>query len=157
MVNLTPNPSYSLTIRFQLPHQSGMLASVTQAIASAGGNIGQIDLVERTRKILVRDITVDASSSDQADTIVAAVKALEEVKVLSVYDRTFALHKGGKIRVEGKLSLNNQEDLAMAYTPGVGRICTAIAENPERVYDLTIKGNTVAIVTDGSAVLGLGN
>ena len=157
MVNLTPNPSYSLTIRFQLPHQSGMLASVTQAIASAGGNIGQIDLVERTRKILVRDITVDASSSDHADTIVAAVKALEEVKVLNVYDRTFALHKGGKIRVEGKLSLNNQEDLAMAYTPGVGRICTAIAENPERVYDLTIKGNTVAIVTDGSAVLGLGN
>jgi malate dehydrogenase (oxaloacetate-decarboxylating) len=157
MVNLTPNPSYSLTIRFQLPHQSGMLASVAQAIATAGGNIGQIDLVERTRKILVRDITVDASSSDHADTIVAAVKALEEVKVLSVYDRTFALHKGGKISVEGKLALNNQEDLAMAYTPGVGRICTAIAENPERVYDLTIKGNTVAIVTDGSAVLGLGN
>lgn len=157
MVNLTPNPSYSLTIRFQLPHQSGMLASVTQAIGAAGGNIGQIDLVERTRKILVRDITIDASSSDHADTIVAAVKALEEVKVLSVYDRTFALHKGGKIRVEGKLALNNQEDLAMAYTPGVGRICTAIAENPERVYDLTIKGNTVAIVTDGSAVLGLGN
>jgi len=134
-----------------------MLASVAQAIASAGGNIGQIDLVERTRKILVRDITVDASSSDHADMIVNAVKALEEVKVLSVYDRTFALHKGGKIRVEGKLALNNQEDLAMAYTPGVGRICTAIAENPERVYDLTIKGNTVAIVTDGSAVLGLGN
>jgi malate dehydrogenase (oxaloacetate-decarboxylating) len=157
MVNLTPNPSYSLTIRFQLPHQSGMLASVTQAIASAGGNIGQIDLVERTRKILVRDITIDASSSDHADTIVAAVKALEDVKVLSVYDRTFALHKGGKIRVEGKLALNNQEDLAMAYTPGVGRICTAIAENPERVYDLTVKGNMVAIVTDGSAVLGLGN
>jgi malate dehydrogenase (oxaloacetate-decarboxylating) len=157
MVNLTPNPSYSLTIRFQLPHQSGMLASVAQAIAAAGGNIGQIDLVERTRKILVRDITVDASSSDHADTIVAAVKALEEVKVLSVYDRTFSLHKGGKIQVEGKLALNNQEDLAMAYTPGVGRICTAIAENPERVYDLTIKGNMVAIVTDGSAVLGLGN
>ncbi|NJR39173.1 MAG: NAD-dependent malic enzyme [Leptolyngbyaceae cyanobacterium CSU_1_4] len=157
MVNLTPNPSYSLTIRFQLPHQSGMLASVTQAIGAAGGNIGQIDLVERTRKLLVRDITIDASSSDHADTIVAAVKALEEVKVLSVYDRTFSLHKGGKIRVEGKLALNNQEDLAMAYTPGVGRICTAIAENPERVYDLTIKGNTVAIVTDGSAVLGLGN
>jgi malate dehydrogenase (oxaloacetate-decarboxylating) len=134
-----------------------MLASVAQAIATAGGNIGQIDLVERTRKILVRDITVDASSSDHADTIVAAVKAVEEVKVLSVYDRTFSLHKGGKIRVEGKLALNNQEDLAMAYTPGVGRICTAIAENPERVYDLTIKGNMVAIVTDGSAVLGLGN
>jgi malate dehydrogenase (oxaloacetate-decarboxylating) len=157
MVNLTPNPSYSLTIRFQVPHQAGMLASITQAIASAGGNIGQIDLVERNRKTLIRDITIDASSSEHADTIIAAVKAIEEIKVLSVYDRTFALHKGGKISVEGKLSLANQEDLAMAYTPGVGRICTAIAENPERVYDLTVKGNMVAIVTDGSAVLGLGN
>jgi malate dehydrogenase (oxaloacetate-decarboxylating) len=157
MINLTPNPSYSLTIRFQVPHQAGMLASITQAIASAGGNIGQIDLVERNRKTLIRDITIDASSSEHADTIIAAVKAVEEIKVLSVYDRTFALHKGGKISVEGKLSLSNQEDLAMAYTPGVGRICTAIAENPERVYDLTVKGNMVAIVTDGSAVLGLGN
>jgi malate dehydrogenase (oxaloacetate-decarboxylating) len=157
MVNLTPNPSYSLTIRFQVPHQAGMLASITQAIATTGGNIGQIDLVERNRKTLIRDITIDASSSEHADTIIAAVKAIEEIKVLSVYDRTFALHKGGKISVEGKLSLSNQEDLAMAYTPGVGRICTAIAENPERVYDLTVKGNMVAIVTDGSAVLGLGN
>jgi malate dehydrogenase (oxaloacetate-decarboxylating) len=157
IVNLTPNPSYSLTIRFQVPHQAGMLASVTQAIAMTGGNIGQIDLVERNRKTLIRDITIDASSSEHADTIIAAVKALEEIKVLSVYDRTFALHKGGKISVEGKLSLSNQEDLAMAYTPGVGRICTAIAENPERVFDLTVKGNMVAIVTDGSAVLGLGN
>jgi malate dehydrogenase (oxaloacetate-decarboxylating) len=157
MVNLTPNPSYSLTIRFQLPHQAGMLAIVTQAIATAGGNIGQIDLIERTRKMLVRDITIDASSSDHADLIVKAVKDIEEIKVLSVYDQTFSLHKGGKIRVECKVPLKSQEDLAMAYTPGVGRICTAIAENPERVYDLTIKGNTVAIVTDGSAVLGLGN
>jgi malate dehydrogenase (oxaloacetate-decarboxylating) len=157
MVSLTPNPSYSLTIRFQLPHQAGMLAGVTQAIADAGGNIGQIDLVERTRKTLIREITVDASSSDHADAIVAAVKAAEEIKVLSVYDRTFSLHKGGKIRVKCKVPLKSQEDLAMAYTPGVGRICTAIAEKPERVYDLTVKGNMVAIVTDGSAVLGLGN
>jgi malate dehydrogenase (oxaloacetate-decarboxylating) len=159
MINLTPNPSYSLTIRFQLPHQAGMLAIVTQAIAAAGGNIGQIDLVERNRKMLVRDITVDASSSEHAEQIVDAVKALKdkEIKILSVFDRTFSIHKGGKIRVECKLPLKSQEDLAMAYTPGVGRICTAIAEEPDRVYDLTIKGNTVAIVTDGSAVLGLGN
>ncbi|MCU0570742.1 MAG: NAD-dependent malic enzyme, partial [Oculatellaceae cyanobacterium Prado106] len=157
MVSLTPNPSYSLTIRFQIPNQAGMLASVTQAIADAGGSIGQIDLIERTRKILVRDINVDAYSNDHAEQIVAAVKALQDVKVLSVYDRTFALHKGGKISVHAKLPLHSQEDLAMAYTPGVGRICTAIAEAPEQVYNLTIKGNTVAIVTDGSAVLGLGN
>jgi malate dehydrogenase (oxaloacetate-decarboxylating) len=132
MVNLTPNPSYSLTIRFQLPHQAGMLALVTQAIATAGGNIGQIDLIERTRKMLVREITIDASSSDHAEMIIKAVKDIEEIKVLSVYDQTFSLHKGGKIRVECKVPLKSQEDLAMAYTPGVGRICTAIAESRRR-------------------------
>jgi malate dehydrogenase (oxaloacetate-decarboxylating) len=157
MVNLTPNPSFSLTIRIQLPNTSGMLAPAIQAIAAAGGNIGQIDLIEQNRKIVLRDITVDASSTEHAETIVSAVKALDEIKVLEVYDRTFNLHRGGKIHVQGKIPLKSQGDLAMAYTPGVGRICTAIAENPEEVYALTIKSNTVAIVTDGSAVLGLGN
>ncbi|PSB22672.1 NAD-dependent malic enzyme [filamentous cyanobacterium CCP2] len=157
MVNLTPNPSFSLTIRLQLPNTSGMLAPVVQAIAAAGGNIGQIDLIEQNRKLVLRDITVDASSTEHAETIVNAVKALDEIKVLDVYDRTFNLHRGGKISVQGKIPLKSQGDLAMAYTPGVGRICTAIAANPEEVYSLTIKSNTVAIVTDGSAVLGLGN
>lgn len=157
MVSLTPNPSFSLTIRFQLPHQAGMLAHVTQAIAAAGGNIGQIDLIEQNRKMLTRDITIDASSTEHAEMIVSAVKALPDIKVLSVYDRTFSLHRGGKISVQSKLPLKSQGDLAMAYTPGVGRICTAIAEDPSQVYSLTIKSNTVAIVTDGSAVLGLGN
>lgn len=157
MVNLTPNPSFSLTIRLQLPNTSGMLAPAIQAIAAAGGNIGQIDLIEQNRKIVLRDITVDASSTEHAETIVNAVKALDEIKVLEVYDRTFNLHRGGKISVQGKIPLKNQGDLAMAYTPGVGRVCTAIAQNPEEVYALTIKSNTVAIVTDGSAVLGLGN
>jgi malate dehydrogenase (oxaloacetate-decarboxylating) len=157
MVNLTPNPSFSLTIRFQLPHQAGMLANVTQAIAACGGNIGQIDLIEQNRKTLVRDITVDAASTEHAELIVTAVKAIDNIKVISVYDRTFNLHRGGKISVHSKIPLKNQSDLAMAYTPGVGRICTAIAEDPSQVYGLTIKSNTVAIVTDGSAVLGLGN
>jgi malate dehydrogenase (oxaloacetate-decarboxylating) len=157
MVNLTPNPSFSLTIRLQLPNTAGTLAPVIQAIAAAGGNIGQIDLIEQNRKLVLRDITVDASSTEHAETIVSAVKALAEIKVLDVYDRTFNLHRGGKISVHGKIALKNQGDLAMAYTPGVGRVCTAIAENPEEVYALTIKSNTVAIVTDGSAVLGLGN
>ncbi|MDX2215775.1 MAG: malic enzyme-like NAD(P)-binding protein [Oculatellaceae cyanobacterium bins.114] len=157
MVKLTPNPSFSLTIRVKLPNQAGMLAYVTQAIAAAGGNIGQIDLIERELKILVRDITVDAFSAEHAEMIVSTVKALDDIKVLSVYDRTFNLHRGGKIKVQSKIPLKNQGDLAMAYTPGVGRICTAIAEDPSQVYSLTIKSNTVAIVTDGSAVLGLGN
>ncbi|NJL20455.1 MAG: NAD-dependent malic enzyme [Leptolyngbyaceae cyanobacterium SM1_3_5] len=159
MVSLTPNPSYSLSIRFQLPHQAGKLALVTQAIANAGGNIGQIDLVEQNRKLITREITVDASSTEHADQIVAAVKALkdQEITVLNVSDRTFNLHKGGKIGVQSKIPVRNQNDLAMAYTPGVGRVCMAIAEDPAKVYSLTIKSNTVAIVTDGSAVLGLGN
>ncbi len=157
MVSLTPNPSYSLTLRIQLPHQAGMLAYVMQAIAVAGGSIGPIDLVEQTLKTLVRDITVDASSTEHAETIVSAVKALDNIKVLNVYDRTFNLHRGGKISVHSKIPLKYQSDLAMAYTPGVGRVCTAIAEDPRQVYSYTIKSNTVAIVTDGSAVLGLGN
>jgi malate dehydrogenase (oxaloacetate-decarboxylating) len=157
MVNLTPNPSFSLTIRFKVPNQSGMLAPVTQAIAQAGGNIGQIDLIEQSRQTIVREITVDASSSEHAEEIVNSVRSLESIVVLNVYDRTFALHRGGKIRVTSKLPLKSQSDLAMAYTPGVGRICTAIANDPEQVYNLTVKSNMVAIVTDGSAVLGLGN
>lgn len=136
-----------------------MLAKVTQAIAEAGGNLGQLDLIERSRQSVIRDISVDAASTEHAEEIANAIRQLKDhnIEVLDVRDRTFNLHQGGKIHVEGKIPLRNQEELAMAYTPGVGRICNAIAEKPDRVYSLTIKGNTVAIVTDGSAVLGLGN
>ncbi|MDA0269213.1 MAG: NAD-dependent malic enzyme, partial [Cyanobacteria bacterium] len=157
MVHLTPNSSYGLTMRLKLPNQSGMLAQVTQAIATAQGNLEDVRLLERTRKYVVREITVDAASSEHAEAIVTAVRDLKTIEVLAVEDRTFQLHHGGKISVESKIAVNNQDDLAMAYTPGVGRVCKAIAAQPERVYDLTIKGNTIAIVTDGSAVLGLGN
>ena len=157
MVNITPSSSFSVTMRLQLPNQSGMLASVVQAIADAGGNLGQIQLIEQTLKISLREVTVDAASTEHAEQIVQAVKALPEIKLIEVSDRTFDLHRGGKISVHSKITLGTQGDLAMAYTPGVGRVCKAIAEDPEKVYALTIKGNTVAIVTDGSAVLGLGN
>ncbi len=157
MVSLTPNSSFSVTIRLELPNRAGMLASVTSAIAALGGNIGQIDLIEQTRKITIRDIAIDASSSEHADQIVNVVKALPEVKLVNFYDRTFNLHQGGKISMQSKIPLKYQSDLAMAYTPGVGRVCMAIAHDPEKVHTLTIKSNTVAIVTDGSAVLGLGN
>ncbi len=157
MVQLTPNSSYSLTIRFQMPNQPGMLAQVVQAIAAVGGNIDDVTLLERTRKTVVREITVDAASSDHAAAIAAAVQQLADVDTLKVEDRTFRLHAGGKIEVVSKIPVRSQDDLSMAYTPGVGRICQAIAAEPDRLYDLTIKQNTVAIVTDGSAVLGLGN
>ncbi len=157
MVNLTPNASFSLTIHVQIPNQAGMLAAVAQAIATAGGNLDQIILIERTPKTVIREIMVDAASTEHAEEIVIALKALPEVKLLKVSDRTFDLHQGGKIRIASKIPLQNRGDLAMAYTPGVGRICTAIAQDPDQVHRLTIKSNTVAIVTDGSAVLGLGN
>ncbi|GAB4347025.1 MAG: ACT domain-containing protein [Cyanophyceae cyanobacterium] len=157
MVTLTPNPSYSLAFRIEIPNQVGMLASVARAIAESGGNLGQINLIEQTRATSLREITVDAASSEHAEQIVETVKALPDVKIIEVYDRTFNLHRSGKISIVSKIPLTSQSDLAMAYTPGVGRICKAIAAEPEKVYSLTIKQNTVAIVTDGSAVLGLGN
>ena len=156
MANLTPNPSFSVKMRLQLPNTAGTLATVMQAIASVGGNLDEITLIERTREYVIREIVVDASSIEHNEEIVQAIEALPDIKVLDISDRTFDLHKGGKISIHGKIPLKGQA-LAMAYTPGVGRISSAIAQDPERVYDLTIKQNTVAIVSDGSAVLGLGN
>ena len=157
MVSLTPNPSYSLTLRIKLLNKVSQLSKVIEAIARADGNLGNIDVVEKSREYIIREISVDAASTEAANSIEQAVRAVEGIEVMEVYDRTFALHRGGKLRVEAKIALNEQDDLAMAYTPGVGRVCVEIAKHPERVYDLTIKGNTVAIVSDGSAVLGLGN
>ncbi|MFH7245548.1 MAG: NAD-dependent malic enzyme [Spirulina sp.] len=157
MAQLTPNSSYSLSLRLRIPNRAGMLARITQAIADAGGNLGDLTLISRTRHDVVRELHVDASGEDHVEEIVNAVKAVEDIEVLDICDRTFKIHEGGKISVESKLELNHQDDLAMAYTPGVGRVCLEIAEHPDRVFDLTIKGNTIAIVTDGSAVLGLGN
>lgn len=157
MVNLSPNSSYSITLRLRLPNQAGMLTRVTQAIAEVGGNLGDITLIEQNRKYLIRELIVDANSRDHAETIQTAVQQLPDIQVLLVEDRTFKLHQGGKISVEPKISLENQTNLAMAYTPGVGRVSSAIAKDPAEVYNLTIKGNTIAIVSDGSAVLGLGN
>ncbi|MFW6360070.1 MAG: NAD-dependent malic enzyme [Chroococcales cyanobacterium] len=157
MVDLTPNPSFSLTIRLSYPNRAGMLAAVAQAIASVGGNLGQIGLIEQTRQMCLREMTVDASSEEHAEKIVDSLKSIPDVKIIKVSDRTFDLHRGGKIHIVSRMPLAAQSDLAMAYTPGVGRICKAIASDPEQVYSLTIKSNTVAVVTDGSAVLGLGN
>ena len=157
MKHLTPNPSFSLTIRVQLLNRAGTLSSVISALAEAGGNLGQIDLIQQTRKISVRDISVNASSTEHMDKLIEVVKAVPEIRVLDIYDRTFNIHKGGKIHIESKVAVKGQDDLAMVYTPGVGRVCMAIAEDKRKVYDYTIKCNTIAVVTDGTAVLGLGD
>jgi malate dehydrogenase (oxaloacetate-decarboxylating) len=157
MVNLTPNSSFSLKIEIEIPNRPGNLAAVISAIASAGGNLDEIILLEKNLKITKRELIIDASSIEQTEKILAAIETLPSVKIAKVTERTFALHQGGKICIQSRIPIKSQSDLAMAYTPGVGRICRAIVEQPERVYELTIKSNTVAVVTDGSAVLGLGN
>ncbi|MEL6927315.1 MAG: NAD-dependent malic enzyme [Cyanobacteria bacterium J06600_6] len=157
MVDLNPSASFSLKIELEIPNRPGALASIMSTIATYGGSLGDIVLLQRNLKFTQRELTIDSSSTEQGDKIIEAIKSLPRVKVINYTDRTFEIHQGGKISVESKLPLNSQSDLAMAYTPGVGRICRAIAQQPEKVYDLTIKSNTVAVVTDGSAVLGLGN
>lgn len=157
MVDLNPSASFSLKIELEIPNRPGALASIMSTIASFGGSLGDIVLLQRNLKYTQRELMVDTASTEQGDKIIDAIKSLPKVKVINYSDRTFAIHLGGKITVESKLPLHSQSDLAMAYTPGVGRICRAIAKVPERVYDLTIKSNSVAVVTDGSAVLGLGN
>ena len=116
-----------------------------------------IDVTESRHDRLVVDVTCSASDSEHAQELVAAVDGVERVEVHKVSDRTFLLHIGGKIEVHSKVPLKNRDDLSMAYTPGVGRVSMALHENPDDVWRLTIKGNSVAVVTDGSAVLGLGN
>jgi malate dehydrogenase (oxaloacetate-decarboxylating) len=152
-----PSDSYSLTIRVKLSTRAGTLGEVTTAIGKAGGDIGAIDIVSVGRDHIVRDITVNTVSSEHEDKIVNAVKAIDGIEVLQTSDRTFLMHLGGKIEVVSKMPLKTRADLSMAYTPGVARVCQAIHDDPEKVFTLTIKKNCVAIVTDGTAVLGLGD
>ena len=144
-------------MRVRLPQQRGMVARVTTAVADAGGQLGALDIVEVDRETRTRDIVVLCADVAHGERIVEAVRALEGITVESVVDRTFALHEGGKIEVTSKVPVKTREDLSMAYTPGVARVCTAIADDVDRAWSLTIKGNTVAVVSDGTAVLGLGD
>ncbi len=152
-----PTASHSLTVRLQILNKPGMLGKVTSAIGKGGGDIGGIDLVEVGRTTITRDLTFKASDERHGGQVVERLRALEGVTVVNVSDRTFLMHLGGKIEVRGKMPVKTRDDLSMAYTPGVARICMAIHHDPEKAYTLTIKQNTVAVVTDGSAVLGLGD
>ena len=157
MSRLQPSASYSFTMRLHLPQQGGTFARVAGAIADTDAMLGAIDLVRVERDGVVRDVTVACGDSAHAEEVVRAVRDLEGVEVDSVSDRTFLMHKGGKIEVNSKLPLKTRDDLSMAYTPGVGRVSMAIHEDPAKAWALTIKGNTVAVVSDGTAVLGLGD
>src|SRR5712664_3233960 len=151
-----PSASYSLTLRVKLSSRAGTLGELTTTIGRAGGDIGAIDIISATRDWVIRDITVNAASSTHGEEIVNAVRDIDGIEVINVSDRTFLMHIGGKIEVVSKMPLKTRDDLSMAYTPGVARVCEAIHQDPEKVFTLTIKKNTVAVVTDGTAVLGLG-
>jgi malate dehydrogenase (oxaloacetate-decarboxylating) len=152
-----PSASYSLTIRLQIKNKPGMLGRVASAIGDAGGDIGAIDIVESGRERVVRDLTVKARDSEHGQEIVTRVRHLPGVRIVNVSDRTFLLHLGGKIEIHNKVPIRTRDDLSMVYTPGVARVCLAIRDSRERAFSLTIKQNTVAVVTDGTAVLGLGD
>ncbi len=157
MVNATPSVSYSITLRLGIKNVPGMFGRVTSAIGSVGGDIGAVDIVGVTKSDITRDITVNARGEKHGQEIINAVKKVRGAKIVNVSDRVFLLHLGGKISVENKVPLKTRHYLSMAYTPGVGRVCMAIHDDPLKVYALTIKKNCVAIVTDGTAVLGLGD
>ena len=152
-----PSVSYSLTMRVEIPAVAGSFAKVAAAIGDADGDLGAIDLVRVAKGYRVRDITVSASDADHGQRIVDAVRELAGVRISNVSDRTFLMHLGGKIEVQNKVPVKTRDDLSMAYTPGVARVCMAINRDPDKARALTIKQNTVAVVTDGTAVLGLGD
>ena len=151
--------SYSITVRLKIDNKPGMLGKIATRLGEAGGSIGAIDMVrtEQGGKVLVRDITVDASSEEHAEQIRKALDAMPGVTVAAVSDRVFLAHLGGKIAVSSKIPLKTRDDLSIAYTPGVARVCWAIAKDKAASHNLTIRKNTVAVVSDGSAILGIGN
>lgn len=149
--------SYSITMRLHTTPDHGVVGEVATTLAKAGGVVTAIDVAESTHERLVVDVTCSAVDETHSKALVQLVDGLERVQVHKVSDRTFLLHLGGKIEVTSKVPLKTRDDLSLAYTPGVGRVSSAIAANPEDARRLTVKGNSVAVVTDGSAVLGLGN
>jgi malate dehydrogenase (oxaloacetate-decarboxylating) len=151
------SPGYGITIRVEGTPESNPVALATAVITGAGATITALDVVESQLERVVIDITCDTIDSDHADDITAAISKNSTLTVRKVSDRTFLLHLGGKIEIASKVPLKTRDDLSRAYTPGVARICQAIVADPSDARRLTIKRNTVAVVTDGSAVLGLGN
>src|SRR5919205_48707 len=149
--------SSSITIRLELPARPRAVSELTGLIEAGGGIVTALDVTASGPDRVRVDVTCATRGSDHAESIVAAVRGMEGVVVERVSDRTFLMHLGGKLRIESKVPIRNRDDLSLVYTPGVARICQAIAANQEDARRLTIKRNTVAVVTDGSAVLGLGN
>src|SRR3954470_6668160 len=153
----SPSAQFSLTLRVEIDRVLGQLGRVTSAIGAAGGQIGAVDIVEQLEQRTVRELIVDALDIEHGNAIVAAVNEVPGALVLEIADRTFELHRGGKIFTGLKAPIRNRDDLSMAYTPGVARVSLEIERDRDRAWDYTIKKNSVAVVSDGTAVLGLGD
>src|SRR4051795_1973363 len=152
-----PSAQYSITIRVEIEHRPGMLGQVATAIGEAGGTISTVELLALESGHTVRDITVNTGGLEHAEQVVAAVRGVPDVQVVDTTDRTLRMHAGGKIELRNKHPLRTRDDLSMAYTPGVARVSALIADDPDKAFEYTIKRNTVAVVSDGTAVLGLGD
>jgi malate dehydrogenase (oxaloacetate-decarboxylating) len=155
--SISTSPSYSITIRVEIENRIGMFAKIATAISSVGGDMGAVDIVRVEKGKIVRDITANARDEEHEKAIVQAIRTVAGVKVLRMMDRTFSSHEGGKIEIKNKLPVRDRNDLSQVYTPGVARVCMDIYHHKEHAYRYTIKGNAVAIVSDGTAVLGLGD
>jgi len=153
----TPSPGYSITVRVEAPGSAGVTNGLAAAVGRAGGELTALGVVESGSDSMVVDLTCDAVDAEHADAVTKELREVSGVVVRKISDRTFLLHLGGKLEVNPKVPMKHRDDLSRAYTPGVARVCKAIAENPEDLRRLTVKRNTVAVLTDGSAVLGLGN
>ena len=156
-VRIRPSAQYSITARLEYPHEPGWIARITAVIAEQGGAIGAIDLVEIHRQRSVRDYTIECSSVEREEAMIEALTRIEGVQVHSVSDDTYLMHLGGKLEISSTVPLKTRADISMAYTPGVARVCKTIEKDPRTSFNLTIRKNCIAVVSDGSAVLGLGN
>jgi len=152
-----PSPGYSITLRVQAPASVSSTAELAATVGRVGAAVTALDVVESRPDALIVDVTCNTTNADHGAQVQDALAALDDVSVLHTSDRTFLMHLGGKLEIVPKVPLRNRDDLSRAYTPGVARVCLAIAERPEDARNLTVKRNTIAVVTDGSAVLGLGN
>jgi malate dehydrogenase (oxaloacetate-decarboxylating) len=157
VANRLPSAGFSITLRVAVTADPSAIGRLTMCVGEAGAIVTALDVVDSDHDRIVADLTCDTADAAHAAQVAAALEDLEGVDVRKISDRTFLLHLGGKIEVTPKIALRTRDELSRAYTPGVARVCLAIAENPADARRLTIKRNTVAVVTDGSAVLGLGN
>lgn len=147
----------TVLIRCQMPNRPGMFGKLATVIDEAGGDVSGVDLVRTEGGEVVRDLTVRVKDEEHGKQVVEHIRQLPDVRVVQASDPVLRAHVGGKLEIQSRVPLKTRDDLSIAYTPGVARVCNAIADEPERVYNLTIKRNSVAVVTDGSAILGLGN